>query len=52
MSADYDQDDQSPTSPVDVRRGSRLGDYLGAVRQAVIGGLEGGGADPWRVLQI
>ncbi|KAK7023754.1 nuclear pore complex protein [Favolaschia claudopus] len=30
--------------------GRRLGDYLGAVRQAVLGGLEGGGSDPFRVL--
>ncbi|KAG6856667.1 hypothetical protein H0H87_002044 [Tephrocybe sp. NHM501043] len=29
----------------DVRR---LGDYLGAVRQAVLAGLEGGGSDPFR----
>ncbi|KAG6828732.1 hypothetical protein H0H92_006920 [Tricholoma furcatifolium] len=30
--------------------GRRLGDYLGAVRQAVLAGLEGGGSDPFRVL--
>lgn len=30
--------------------GRRLGDYLGAVRQAVLCGLEGGGADPFRVI--
>lgn len=30
--------------------GRRLGDYLGAVRQGVLGGLEGGGSDPFRVL--
>ncbi|KAG7092946.1 hypothetical protein E1B28_009248 [Marasmius oreades] len=30
----------------------RLGDYLGAVRQAVLGGLESGGSDPFRVLMI
>ncbi|GJE90630.1 nuclear pore complex protein [Phanerochaete sordida] len=32
--------------------GRRLGDYLGAVRQAVLGGLEGGGSDPFRVLTM
>ena len=30
--------------------GRRLGDYLGAVRQAVLAGLEGGGSDPFRIL--
>lgn len=30
--------------------GRRLGDYLGAVRQAILGGLEGGGSDPFRIL--
>ena len=30
--------------------GIRLGEYLGNVRQAVLGGLEGGGSDPFRVL--
>ncbi|EKM50986.1 uncharacterized protein PHACADRAFT_177673 [Phanerochaete carnosa HHB-10118-sp] len=30
----------------------RLGDYLGAVRQAILGGLEGGGSDPFRVLTL
>ncbi|KAF7323271.1 Nuclear pore complex protein [Mycena chlorophos] len=30
--------------------GRRLGDYLEAVRQAILGGLEGGGADPFRIL--
>ena len=30
--------------------GVRLGEYLGSVRQAVLGGLEGGGSDPFRVL--
>ncbi|KAF9071055.1 nuclear pore protein 84/107 [Rhodocollybia butyracea] len=30
--------------------GARLDDYLGAVRQAVLGGLEGGGSDPFRIL--
>lgn len=30
--------------------GKRLGDYLGAVRQAVLGGLEGGGSEPFRVV--
>ena len=32
--------------------GRRLADYLGAVRQAILGGLEGGGSDPWRVLNL
>ncbi|KAI0739444.1 nuclear pore protein 84/107 [Daedaleopsis nitida] len=32
--------------------GRRLGDYLGAVRQAVLAGLEGGGSDPFRVLTV
>lgn len=32
--------------------GRRLGDYLGAVRQAVLGGLEGGGSDPFRVVSV
>jgi nuclear pore complex protein Nup107 len=30
--------------------GRRLGDYLEAVRQAVLGGLEKGGSDPFRVI--
>jgi len=30
--------------------GRRLDDYLGAVRQAILGGLDGGGSDPFRVL--
>ncbi|KAG7444855.1 nuclear pore protein 84/107 [Guyanagaster necrorhizus] len=30
--------------------GRRLGDYLATVRQGVLGGLEGGGSDPFRVL--
>jgi nuclear pore complex protein Nup107 len=30
--------------------GRRLGEYLGAVRQAVLCGLEGGGSDPFRVI--
>ena len=30
--------------------GAKLGEYLGSVRQAVLGGLEGGGSDPFRVL--
>jgi nuclear pore complex protein Nup107 len=30
--------------------GKRLGDYLGAVRQAVLGGLEGGGSDPFKIV--
>ncbi|KAI0338793.1 hypothetical protein BDW22DRAFT_1362509 [Trametopsis cervina] len=32
--------------------GRRLSDYLQAVRMAVLGGLEGGGADPFRVLSV
>lgn len=32
--------------------GRRLGDYLGAVRQAVLAGLEGGGSDPFRILTL
>ncbi|EMD36111.1 hypothetical protein CERSUDRAFT_116015 [Gelatoporia subvermispora B] len=28
----------------------RLGDYLGAVRQAILAGLEGGGSDPFRIV--
>lgn len=28
--------------------GRRLGDYLAAVRQAILKGLEGGGSDPFR----
>ena len=27
-----------------------LSDYLGAVRQAILGGLENGGSDPFRVV--
>lgn len=30
--------------------GIPLSEYLGAVRQAIIGGLEGGGSDPLRLL--
>lgn len=30
--------------------GRGLGDYLEAVRQAVIGGLEHGGSDPFRIV--
>jgi nuclear pore complex protein Nup107 len=30
--------------------GVRLREYLGNVRQAVLGGLEGGGSDPFRIL--
>ncbi|KAJ6620333.1 107-domain-containing protein [Mycena sp. CBHHK59/15] len=30
--------------------GRRLGDYLGAVRQAILGGLDRGGSDPFRIL--
>jgi len=33
-----------------VGDGDRLGEYLGNVRQAVLGGLEGGGSDPFRIL--
>ncbi|KAJ7273472.1 nuclear pore protein 84/107 [Mycena haematopus] len=29
----------------------RLGDYLGAVRQAILGGLEGGGSAPFRIIE-
>ena len=29
--------------------GRNLSDYLGAVRQAILGGLENGGSDPFRV---
>ena len=32
--------------------GRKLGDYLGAVRQVVLGGLESGGSDPFRVLTL
>jgi nuclear pore complex protein Nup107 len=32
--------------------GKRLGDYLGAVRRAILGGLEGGGSDPFRMLTV
>ncbi|KAH9951311.1 nuclear pore protein 84/107 [Amylocystis lapponica] len=32
--------------------GRRLGDYLGAVRQAFLAGLEGGGLDPFRVITV
>ncbi len=32
--------------------GRRLGDYLSAVRQAVLAGLEGGGSDPFRILTL
>ena len=30
--------------------GRSLSDYLGVVRQAVLGGLENGGSDPFRVV--
>ena len=33
-------------------RKTRLGDYLSAVRQAVLGGLEGGGSDPFAMVTI
>ncbi|KAI6008883.1 nuclear pore protein 84/107 [Pisolithus orientalis] len=32
--------------------GRRLGEYLGVVRQAVIAGMESGGSDSFRVLQV
>ncbi|TBU37015.1 107-domain-containing protein [Dichomitus squalens] len=32
--------------------GRQLDDYLGAVRQAVLAGLEGGGSDPFRILTV
>ncbi|KII84942.1 hypothetical protein PLICRDRAFT_146529 [Plicaturopsis crispa FD-325 SS-3] len=32
--------------------GRRLGDYLSCVRQAILGGLEGGGSDPFRPLSV
>ncbi|KAE9401605.1 hypothetical protein BT96DRAFT_1018085 [Gymnopus androsaceus JB14] len=32
--------------------GARLNDYLGAVRQAVLGSLEGGGSDPFRAILV
>ncbi|CCM01547.1 uncharacterized protein FIBRA_03605 [Fibroporia radiculosa] len=32
--------------------GRRLGDYLNAVRQAVLSGLEGGGSDPFRIVSM
>ena len=32
--------------------GRRLADYLGAVRQAVLAGLEGGGSDPFRIFIV
>ena len=35
-----------------VSHGRRLGDYLSVVRQAILGGLEGGGSDPFRVLSV
>ena len=30
----------------------KLSDYLLAVRQAILGGLEGGGSDPFRVVTV
>lgn len=30
--------------------GARLDDYLGAVRRAILGGLSGGGSDPFHVI--
>ena len=35
-----------------VSHGRRLGDYLSVVRQAILGGLECGGSDPFRVLSV
>ncbi|KAF5346850.1 hypothetical protein D9756_010620 [Leucocoprinus leucothites] len=32
--------------------GRKMSDYLGAVRQAALAGLEGGGSDPFRVLSM
>ncbi|KZT66080.1 hypothetical protein DAEQUDRAFT_813825 [Daedalea quercina L-15889] len=32
--------------------GRRLGDYLGAIRQAVLAGLEAGGSDPFRIVSL
>jgi nuclear pore complex protein Nup107 len=32
--------------------GRTLSDYLGAVRQAVLVGMEGGGSDPLRILMV
>jgi nuclear pore complex protein Nup107 len=32
--------------------GRKMSDYLGAVRQAALAGLEGGGSDPFRVLSL
>jgi len=37
---------------VNEDNGRRLGDYLGAVRQAILGGLEKGGSDPFRVMVL
>ncbi|KAH9940156.1 nuclear pore protein 84/107 [Epithele typhae] len=34
------------------QEGRRLGDYLAAVRGAVLAGLEGGGSDPFRILSV
>ncbi|KZP13590.1 hypothetical protein FIBSPDRAFT_797582 [Athelia psychrophila] len=34
------------------QEGRKLGDYLAAVRDAILGGLEGGGSDPLRVLSM
>lgn len=34
------------------QEGRKLGDYLAAVRDAILGGLEGGGSDPLRVLAL
>lgn len=30
--------------------GRGLGDYLGLIRQTILGGLESGGSDPFRVI--
>ncbi len=34
------------------QNGRRLGDYLAAVRLAVLAGVEGGGSDPFRILTV
>ncbi|TFY52382.1 hypothetical protein EVJ58_g10050 [Rhodofomes roseus] len=34
------------------QEGRRLGDYLGAVRQAILAGLEAGGSDPFRIVTL
>lgn len=34
------------------QRGRRLSDYVAAVRHAILGGLESGGSDPFRILTL